>query len=211
MLILVFGDSITCGAWDKEGGWADRLKQYLFKKSAFGKKGYCMLYNLGIDGDTTAGVLARLENEIKFRRDRDPAEELVLIFEIGSNDTRYMHSKKAPLIGEKQFEQNIKEIIRISKIHSDKILFLGMEPVDEKKVDPIPWTSEKSSYKNKILSKYNLTLKKFCAKEGVYFLDLQLLPKSYLKTLDDGIHPNTKGHEMLFEAVKKFMEKEKIV
>ena len=83
MLILVFGDSVTCGAWDNKCGWADRLKQYLFKKSDLGKKGYSMLYNLGIDGDTTAGVLERMENEIKSRRDRDPSEELVLIFEIG--------------------------------------------------------------------------------------------------------------------------------
>lgn len=211
MLILVFGDSITCGAWDNEGGWADRLKKYLFKKSALGKKGYCMTYNLGIDGDTTTGVLKRLENEVKFRRDRDPGEELVLIFEIGSNDTRYIHSTKSSIISENQFEQNIREIIRISKVHSDKIIFLGMEPVDEKKVDPIPWTAEKSSYKNRLLSRYNYVLKKVCAKEAVHFLDLQLLPKPYLKTLEDGIHPNTTGHEMLFGAVKDFLEKEKIL
>ena len=206
MQILVFGDSITCGAWDKECGWADRLKKYLFKKSVLGKKGYFMTYNLGIDGDTTAGVLGRIENEIKTRR--DPAEELVLIFEIGSNDTRYMHSKKTPLMIEKQFEQNIREIIRISKVHSSKIIFLGMEPVDEKKVDPIPWTSEKSSYKNNILSKYNKILQNICENEGVGFIDLQKLPKSYIQTLDDGIHPNTKGHEMLFQTVKTFLEKE---
>lgn len=27
MRILVFGDSIVYGAWDTEGGWAERLKK----------------------------------------------------------------------------------------------------------------------------------------------------------------------------------------
>ena len=31
--ILIFGDSITYGAWDKEGGWVQRLRKFLDERN----------------------------------------------------------------------------------------------------------------------------------------------------------------------------------
>jgi lysophospholipase L1-like esterase len=33
MRLLIFGDSITYGAWDIEGGWAARLRKFLDGKT----------------------------------------------------------------------------------------------------------------------------------------------------------------------------------
>ena len=54
--LLFFGDSITAGAWDSRGGWANRLigrtmaqtMDARFEPGSF----YCMAYNLGVSGDT---------------------------------------------------------------------------------------------------------------------------------------------------------------
>jgi len=63
MNILIFGDSITWGAYDPEqGGWATRLRNY------FEAKNHDVdVYNLGISDDITSGLLNRVEAEVKSR------------------------------------------------------------------------------------------------------------------------------------------------
>ena len=77
--IVAVGDSITRGAWDTAvvGGWVTRLGHKLrhhYPGRAF------VVRNAGVDGDTTAGVLARLERDVLA-----PRPTLVLV-SIGTND-----------------------------------------------------------------------------------------------------------------------------
>ncbi len=74
--ILVFGDSISYGAWDIEGGWVSRLRKFLDKKNLSEENFDCKVYNLGISGDNSSGVLNRFEFETrqrirKIERERD--------------------------------------------------------------------------------------------------------------------------------------------
>ena len=56
--ICIFGASITWGACDPEnGGWATMIKNYYEEKD--GRS----VYVLGVSGDTTEGLLKRLEIE----------------------------------------------------------------------------------------------------------------------------------------------------
>src|SRR3989344_3552583 len=87
-LILVFGDSITYGAWDTNGGWVQRLRTYLDKKQLADPKLYYELYNLGVSGDTSTDLLERFEAETKQRIKRMSAkEEIIIIVAIGTNDS----------------------------------------------------------------------------------------------------------------------------
>ena len=81
--ILVFGASITWGAWDREGGWVQRLRNFVDEKNISNPDYDRMIYNLGISGDTTENLLSRLENEVKTRLSE---EETIIIFSIGTND-----------------------------------------------------------------------------------------------------------------------------
>ena len=64
--ILVFGDSITYGAWDKRGGWVQRLREFLDEKNLIDlNKIPVLIYNLGVSGDTTNDALERFEFESK--------------------------------------------------------------------------------------------------------------------------------------------------
>ena len=65
--ILIFGDSIIYGAWDREGGWAARLRKFLDEKTLTEEDFYCLVYNLGISGDTTEDLLERFEFETEQR------------------------------------------------------------------------------------------------------------------------------------------------
>jgi lysophospholipase L1-like esterase len=48
-----------------------------------------------------------------------------------------------------------------------------------------------------------------CEKENLYFIDMfDLLKKN---DLEDGLHPNAKGHEKIFEKVKDYLIENKII
>lgn len=71
--IYVFGSSTTWGAWDHEGGgWAQRLRSDIDRIPAGRPDLWCPVYNLGIPGDTSTGVAARIRNEISARHGPPP-------------------------------------------------------------------------------------------------------------------------------------------
>lgn len=51
--VLIFGTSNTLGCFDEKGGWADRLKQYCIRKHLEAPDYFCLIYNLGVSGDTS--------------------------------------------------------------------------------------------------------------------------------------------------------------
>jgi len=182
--ILVFGDSITWGAYDlKHGGWVERLKTYFMEKDS-------NVYNLGISGDTTQGVVERFDVECGAR------EPDVLIFAIGINDSH------TPEISFRQFESNIKILMEKAKKASKRIAFIGLTPVDEKLV-------KEDNYFNEKIRKYDSKIKELCGKEKILFLEI--FDKLTNADLDDGLHPNSKGHEKIFNAVKDFLIKSRII
>lgn len=64
--IYVFGDSITYGAWDTQGGWCDRIKHKLHQLKndpSYGIK--FQMFNLGIDGENSRSLSNRFETELK--------------------------------------------------------------------------------------------------------------------------------------------------
>jgi len=77
--IVAIGDSITRGAWDTytDGGWVTRLGRRLV--AAYPGTPF-VVRNAGVDGDTTAGLLARLVHDALA-----PRPQLVIIA-IGTND-----------------------------------------------------------------------------------------------------------------------------
>lgn len=202
MQILVFGDSITWGAWDKEGGWVQRLKGYLDNKTLTeaGFEGY--VYNLGISGDITADVLKRFEFETKQRVEK--GDKVMFIFSIGSNDSEWVNDKNSLNVKPEKFKNDLEKLIKLSKKFSSRIVFVGLIPVDESKVDLIPWAKDRS-YKNEFIKKFDSIIKLVCEKNKIQFIDLfnKFISIDYKILLEDGVHPNSKGHELIYEIIKK--------
>jgi len=193
MNICIFGDSITYGAFDSEkGGWANRLRLHLDSRDDFEDE----VYNLGISGDNTEGILERFDAEIKFR------EPGFLIFAIGINDSQYVISENQNRVPVEKFEQNIKELISRAKKITDKILFVGLTPVDETKTTPIPWNIDKM-YKNEYVEKYNNKIKEVCESEKVDFINIfsEMAKGNYKTMLIDGLHPDSKGHRWIADKI----------
>jgi len=206
--ILVFGDSIAQGYWDKDGGWVARLRKFIDAKS-IGKGEYdCLVFNLGVSGDTTEDLLQRFEFETR-QRTRFK-EETTFIFAIGGNDA-LLTKENALLVAPKKIENNIQEIIDLAEKFSKKIVFVGLTPVDERKTNPLPWAPQ-FSVKNENIKKYDEIIKKVCKKNKILFIELfgNWSKINYNGLLEDGQHPNSRGHEKIFETVKDFLIENKI-
>jgi len=211
--ILVFGDSIAYGQWDIEGGWAQRLRKfidekYLEKYISDPDFSSYLVYNLGIEQESSKELLERAESEIKSRA----GDKTVVIFSIGMNDCRYCHSKKAFYTTLAKFENNLQKLVEIGKKFSAKIVFVGLTPVDEKKMDPSPWSSDES-FRNENVKKYNVVIRKVCERNNIHFIGIfdEWMKQDYKKFLFEGLHLNSKGHEKIFVSVKDFLNQKNLI
>lgn len=174
---IIFGDSIGCGEGDPHGGWAKLLGQKYSIK------------NLSIDGTTTKDYLKNFPTDID--------KNSTLIIALGVND-----AAKLPL---RNYRQNLIQLIKLAQKYTLNIVLVGPAPVDQAKVDPVPWAPE-ISYKTNIIQQYSKTMRQVARKEKIKFIDLfNQLPPEYIKTLDDGLHPNHTGHEMIFKIINQYL------
>lgn len=193
MNMLIFGDSITWGAYDPEqGGWATRLRNYFEEQN-----NDVDVYNLGISGDTTADLLERIEIEAKSR------EPNLIIFAIGINDAQFIHSINGLRVSLDEFHQNLAKLLSIGKKFTDKVVFVGLTRVDESKTTPIPWNTDKS-YTNENIERFDGVIKKFCEDNKLKFIPMKSVVGN--DDLIDGLHPNTKGHIKIFNLTKSDIE-----
>ena len=194
--ICLFGDSITWGSCDNEkGGWGKRLRDYFNETD---KK--IEVRNFGVGGDTTNELLQRFETECKKSR---PS---VIIIAIGINDSKYIgKNTDQSVIPLDKFKNNLEELTKQAKKFTKKIIFLGLTIVEEEKTMPIFWEGEDTNifYSNERINLYNSTIKKVAQENGLFLIDmLDLLNDD---DIEDGLHPNSRGHEKMFLRVKEFL------
>lgn len=205
MIILIFGDSITYGAGDKEGGWVQRLRRFLDEKT-LSDENYFSVYNLGIGADNTEDLLQRFKPETKHRLKEE--EKTVFIFAIGINDSQFVHSKNSLRVLPEKFKDNLLVLINNAKRFSPKIIFVGLTPVDESKTTLVSWNTDKS-YKNEYIKKYDNIIKKVCEENKINHV--RVFDKLKVADFEDGLHPNSAGHQKIFEIVKEFLIENKII
>lgn len=201
--ILIFGDSIVWGAWDKEGGWVGRLKRHYIRESIkVDFDNYNVVYNLGISGDNSETLMKRFNLEIVPRLDSD--EELVILISVGVNDSQIEKATGIHRVAKKEYRRNLEDLYKLGKQFTKNVIFLGLTPVNDEMLDPIPW-KQTHSYKLDQIKEYNQILKSFCEEKEVQFIDVlsKFLDIDYKAMLVDGLHPDNKGHEIIFNAVKE--------
>jgi lysophospholipase L1-like esterase len=187
--ICVFGNSTAWGAWDKEkGGWVNRLWLYSAEKNPD-----LEIYNLSISGGTTKTINERFEGEASARK----AD--ALIFQAGGNDAAFDTDSSLSQIPLEEFERNVRAIIEAAKrMPPPHILFMGFHTCDETKTTPVSWCN--LSYTRERIETYNKTMERVCNEMSVQFLDtFDLLENN---DLEDGLHPNARGHEKIFKRVR---------
>ncbi|HBI17279.1 MAG: hypothetical protein UR60_C0022G0033 [Candidatus Moranbacteria bacterium GW2011_GWF2_34_56] len=197
-IINIFGDSIVCAGYVDEGGWVSRLRNYLEKNNTE----EATVYNLGVNGNDTDGLLKRFKIENEAR-----TPDLIIIA-IGTNDACYLKSKNDNYVPLERFKDNLLEIIKQAKEFTSEIIFVGPTIVDESKTMPNIW-SDDEFMDNKNIKNYNDKIKEICQKNDLLFIEMIDLLNE--EDLEDGLHPNSKGHEKMFLRIKDFLVENKIV
>ena len=197
MRVLVFGDSITYGAWDTQAGWVERIKRTAHKQTVQSEgKNKVQVINLGIGGDTSTKILKRKPAEIEARY--SASWPFVFVITFGANDERSIDGKIETTL--EQFEANVKDIISLAKNHSDKILFLGMPPIGKPTVE-----FKGQEYSDERVKEYEQRLQAIVEDAGLPFAPIR--PAFEQAGLDslyayDFIHPNDKGHQLIADVVR---------
>lgn len=201
--ILAFGDSITYGFNDPEGGWVTRLRRDLDSINAQADYVHTV-FNLGISGDKTADVLPRLEPETKVRIGYK--NDYRLIIAIGTNDAIQSTEDRTPEVTDEEFRKNYGEILAIAKTLISKMYVCSLLPVDER-VWPMDWSPGRG-YDNKRIDQLNVIIKELAKAAKIPVIDLhgEFTKGDASKLLEDGVHPNAKGHELICRTVKTALD-----
>lgn len=179
LTMVVLGDSLSEGyGVAREAAYPALLEAKLKEKDSHAK-----VINSSISGSTTASALARW----KWVRGEKP--EIVLLA-LGSNDG--LRGMKPAEI-EKHLSQVI-EAIQSDKSGKTKIMLAGlmMPPNYGEK-----YFREFKAIYPRLAKKYKITLVPFILKDVAGHAELNLA---------DGMHPNEKGHRLIFETVWKSLQ-----
>lgn len=199
--ILCFGDSLTYGAWDTEGGWVDLLKRHYHSKFIKGGN-KIQVYNLGIGGETSLGLLQRIEQEIQARKSME--WEVIIIIATGKNDTRAKDKPDNFESDLKTYHKNLNEIITISKRYSKKILLIGFGAVNE------TLSFKNLYYSNERIKLFDEINQEIAHRNNIPRIDLynQMIENSHFNDIYiDRVHPNSLGHKWLFKKILPEIDK----
>lgn len=200
--ILAFGDSITDGAYDEQGGWAARMQRHFM--SANLQKDVIndetdWFYNLGISGNTARDMLARIDTEAKARKIFREDKRSVILFAIGTNDSAADMSSHNYRFSEDEFRLNLLKLESKVRSGQTKVIFIGPMPVIESFTTPIYgdcW------YTNERIGRFNDVIRELAHGLPAVFIDLlqdaSQIDENYFM---DGLHPNTRGHEWMYDKI----------
>ncbi len=199
MNILIFGDSIARGLWDENGGWPHHLKKQVHGKTVEGEE-YREVYNLGVSGETSFDLINRFEDELQRRASEDP---VITVFQVGMNDSQVELGSGEHVASKEVFRGNIRELVSKASRYSKQTYFLGLTPVDEREVDPMPW-KETHAYRNEDVKKYDNVMSSVVKRSSARYIPLfnQLNNDKWNEMLWDGVHPNTDGHRKIYKIIK---------
>lgn len=200
MNVVFFGASITQGYWGIEHGWVDMVRKY-YSELMFAQDEYHGIYNLGIDGDTTADIKKRIRSELKSRIRPHHKVMPVVVIQAGINDD----TLKIIDFGSsaENFSSRLQELIdEIEGLYS-KLVLVGYPACDEQKTLPVSWGDY--YYSNRKAQAYEEVMRDVAIKNGLEFVPVVDQFKKYLDQgedlLADGLHPNDAGHELIYQIV----------
>lgn len=199
---LFFGDSITYGEYDGVfGGWVDILKRYALQKYNEGSN-ELIVFNLGIGGETTEGLVKRISNEMEAR---NSSEGNIVFIGYGANDLAIKEGVQA--IKPERFKENILTAVQKAKQYAEDIYLISILPVAER-IDGIKVASGKLRSTADIL-KYNLMLKEIADENALHYLDFYsgFVDDKEVLLSTDGVHPNEKGYGIMAEMAIQIIEK----
>ncbi len=207
MNIFVFGDSRAFGAGDDHGGWPARLRSYI------DPQGFeCNVYNLSIDGNTSADLVRRFDSELKERV--AIGETNVIFVDIGMSDAAVRKGDNDnPQVAQADFQKNIETLVKTARAYTPHIAFCGITPVDDLIANPAAWEPT-LGYTQTMVAQYNTALRSTTTFLGVAYIDLSAVFEkrgNNKALLADGMHYTSEGHAIIAEEIMRYFEQQHLL
>ncbi len=209
MRIIIFGDSITQGFFDAEcGGWANRLRAQTLRDAANANfEDYHSVYTLGISGDMLARLPERFD--VEFNRRRSKRGRTLTLFAYGINDSM-IDGDGAYATPPDDFKAEYASIIQKAK-EAGSVMLVGLAPIDEKQLNPIPWHPT-HSYSEQGRMLFDTAVQELAREHGCTFISMDgVFGNNVAGKTTDGIHPNAEGHQLMFERIRDALVKEDLL
>jgi lysophospholipase L1-like esterase len=209
--ITVFGGGTAHGLWDSKGGWSQRLRNYLYKRTIdTNGEEHWEVYNLAIRGDSSQDIRKRFQRDLKETMKHNEDAEQITVFHVGGNDAQFIYEEDDVRTSPEDFRANLEHIVEQSSDHSDTTVLMGMIPVEEDP-KPIPDSGGRSFTSNR-MKHYNKIIKEVAEEnEDVVLLDLFNQFKGNDEMYQDGLHPNNEGHRIIFEEMKEMLQQNDVI
>lgn len=202
MRVLVFGDSITQGYWDTEGGWVDALRKYYDERqfTDLQNNDEPTIFNLGISADNSSDILKRLEAETAARTWQNNLPTLIV--QIGVNDSCLEDG--SPQVSLEQYKDNLEQMVTMAKKFGSGLVFVGSSCCHDNRTNPVVWGEH--YYSNADIKAYETAMSEVAIKTSTPFIPVFDKFKAELDKgrdlLPDGLHPNHEGHQVILDIVK---------
>ena len=208
--IVIFGDSITQGAFDAEsGGWVSRLAAFVYGKEKADRTGdTTIVFNLGISGESSVRMKERFQTELSHRVEY--TDKVTVVIDMGGNDAGVEIATGKNHVEIADYIANMRHCIRHAKEKGYGVVCLGLGSYDESRTDPILWDKENAA-RNSEAARYDDALKVLAGEEEALYIPTRDLFATRPELLLDGDHPNSEGHKLIFERVKEYLEKASIL
>jgi len=204
MRVLIFGDSIAYGKYDSQGGWVDRLKTaYADRQLATLEDELPSIYNLGVEGETTRRLTARLPREVVTRRNNwEEDTDFALVFAIGINDSLITENGDF-FSSPEQYLRDLQELYDTAVLFCKKLLFVGLTPVEDD-------NPRNRYYKTERVWQFEQALRDFVHRQSLPMVRLferfdHGKEEEFLYA--NGLHPNDEGHRIIYDAVEPELTK----
>lgn len=208
--IVFIGNSIVAGyPWGKSKSFTGVLRRMLKdgvdgsgEPIAFAKSTGFDLINKGVNGDTTAGITARFEQDVLLH-----SPDMVF-FLTGANDFIYREA------GPEEAFDNLQELAARADEQGITTIYITPPPVDAGKAGYMWLAGCGISYDavNRDLAQFSEMLRQ----SGRPFVDMNTLYNRFVEDVGDidlayldGVHPTPAGHEYMAQQVLSLIEQEK--
>lgn len=201
MRVLIFGDSITQASAVEGGGWADRVRDH-YENPKYPEDNAHSVICLGVGGDATDNLLERFSVEARARKKE---YEMLIIFAIGANDSRIKNDRNYMEV--ETYRDNLKVLLNQANELTQNVVCVGLVPCVDRLTNPVSWSS--TCYKNERLEEFDTALRDFCRENQLRFIEVfqpYKVNSGFEGTLPDGVHPDKKGHEVIFNLVRPVLD-----
>jgi lysophospholipase L1-like esterase len=212
--LIILGASYAYGAGGQNGGWGDFLKKHLHNKmySDSGEGDKYEVYSFAKPGATTQFIL---DTAPEILRHYCRNKSTTIILNIGANDAKAVNSPTNFLTTLPEFSNQLELLLDALKGFSNDIIFVSDPPFDETKTTPKvnPLDGSNSYFTNSRREELKEITKKLCREKGAYYLQIEVDRNEWINNclFRDGLHPNQKGHQIIFDTVLTYLEKDELL